>query len=183
MPKATLTELFAEGMTVYPPGMRGLAASPPRVPRRGLPKGTPIKPEAGRKFAHWIKGEFPALYADAARRSGFAGLGQDAKAGVPTTTAVAEQPSALQRFVTTITSLAPQYLQYRAQKDLLDVQLDRARQGLPPLRPTDYAPAVQLSVDPAMYTPQLDALKPWLLYGGLALGGFLLFRMLGSRRR
>lgn len=185
MPSAQsrLTELMAEGLTVYPPNMRGLAANPLRTPRRGVPRGT-IKADPARKFLHWVKFTHPALYADAERRSGMAGLGQDAKTKLPTATAITEQPGPFQRFLSTITSLAPSYIQARSQQQLLEVQLDRARQGLPPLNASQYAPAVQLSVDPAMYTPQLEALKPWLLYGGLALGGFFLFRMLaGGRRR
>jgi hypothetical protein len=173
-PRQKLTELVAEGLTLYPSSMRGLAAAGARSPRRKL------SPEAGRKFAAWVKIAHPALFAAAERKAGgtgLAGLGQDT---APTATAPPQ--GALERFVSTITQLAPVYIQARAQKELLDVQMDRARAGLPPLRPTDYAPAVQLSVDPSMYSPQLEALKPWLLYGGIAVAGLVLFRMFGGSR-
>lgn len=192
-----LTHLMAEGLTVYPANMRGLAAkmmpSPDLTPARLYipPPRKPLNMIAGSRFLEWVKGEHPSLYAAAQRRVSvgtppkrgtFAGLGADAKADSKAGDAMATA-GPLERFVNTVTALAPQYLQYRAQQELLDVQLDRARQGLPPLRPTDYAPAVQLSVDPSMYSPQLEALKPWLLYGGIAVAGLFLFKMLGGKRR
>jgi hypothetical protein len=198
--QSRIAELTADGMDVYPPGLRGMAELGRRRFFRskkfrrsvGLPggrgraiglKGLSATPPASvTAFLKWVRAEFPSLYAAAERRLAAGNDGAPGMSAVETT-ATAKPESALTRLVSTITSLAPQYLQYRAQQQLLDVQLDRARQGLPPLRPTDYAPAVQLSVDPSMYSPALETLKPWLIYGGLALGAFFVFRTFGGRRR
>lgn len=182
-----LAELMAEGMTVYPANMRGLAAPPPRRGQRRF-----VPPAVAKSHMLWLKSQHPKLYAAAQRRIGqgsgatFSGLGAtiaDKEAAKAIATTTADKPGLFERFAQTITSLAPQYLQYRAQQDLLDVQLDRARQGLPPLRPQDYAPAVQLSVDPSMYSPALESIKPWLLPIGLGVVGLVLFKTFAGGRR
>ncbi len=53
-----------------------------------------------------------------------------------------------ERITDAVTEIAPKYLEYRQQAEILDVQLDRAREGLPPLRTDEYAPSVQLGLDP-----------------------------------
>lgn len=176
---AKLAELYRAGLDVYPPGMRGLAASGGRAPRAMTP---PVKPAAAQKFIAWVRTAHPKLYAAAERRANAPRtLGalskEEAKAGTTTT------PGAFDRIVTAITSLAPQIVQARAQRDVLEVQLERMRQGLPPLSATQYAPGLQLSVDPSMYAPGLEAMKPWLIWGGLGLVGVFVVSQLAKRRR
>lgn len=57
------------------------------------------------------------------------------------------------------------------QRRLLNVQLDRARQGLPPLAASEYGVGVSVGIDPAT--------RNMLLIGGVALVAFLLL----ARRR
>ena len=57
------------------------------------------------------------------------------------------------------------------QRQILKAQLDRARQGLPPLQPSEYAPAINVGL-----SAQTRSL---LLYGGLALVAVLLLRRRG----
>lgn len=173
-----LQQLFAEGLDVYPSNLRGMAASPPA--RRVVP----MHPRGGAAFVKWVKIEFPRLAAAAERAAGAPGQLGGLAAGEAVATTVTQQPSAIDKFVSTIQTLAPQYLQYRAQQDLLKVQLDRARQGLPPLDPSQYAPAVQLSVDPRMYSPAVDAIKQYALPAALVLAAFFIVpKLVGGRRR
>lgn len=168
-----LTALYRDGLEVYPPGMRGLAAT--GVDARRAPPAF-VKPAAARKFLDWIRASHPKLYADAVRRQSGKTLGAvEAKAADST----GDGP--LDRILSTIQTLAPTYLQARAQKELLDVQLDRMRQGLAPLSATQYMPGVQLSVDPSMYAPQFETMKPWLIYGGLGLAALYLVSQLRRR--
>lgn len=169
MAKATLTELYRAGLDVYPSSMRGLARAPDR-----------IKPKAAAKFLEWVKRAHPKLFAAAEKQAGPVTLGQ-------VTTTTAQPAGAFDRIMDAITKLAPVYIQARAQKELLDVQMDRARNNLPPLDPRDYAPAVNVSVDPASAAAAAaaagSAAKPYLLIGGAALGLVLLMQLTKGRRR
>jgi len=57
------------------------------------------------------------------------------------------------------------------QRRILNAQLERARQGLPPLQPSEYSPAINVGL-----SPQTRSL---LIYGGLALVAVLLLRRRG----
>ncbi len=57
------------------------------------------------------------------------------------------------------------------QRQILRAQLDRARQGLPPLQPSEYAPAINVGLSPQTRT--------LLIYGGIALVAVLLLRRRG----
>lgn len=174
-----LSDLYRAGMDVYPANLRGLAAAPAAMaPRRGVARG-PVKPAAAEKFLAWVSAMHPKLFDAALKRANARAsstLGQvDAKA--------ASEPGPLDRLLTTIQTLAPVYLQAKAQKELLDVQMDRARQGLPPLDPRQYAPAVNLSVDPNLMTDVGERMRPLLIYGGIALGAVFLLSQMGRGRR
>lgn len=98
----------------------------------------PAKVEAAqKKLIAWVQKNYPALYDAAVRRVG------------TTPPNLGAEESWLDKITNAFTAIAPEYLRAKAQKDLLEVQLDRARAGLPPLDSTQYAPAVQVSVDPA----------------------------------
>lgn len=72
--------------------------------------------------------------------------------------------------------------QLKAQQKILDLQLERARQNLPPadIDPTQYglpAPSVQIGVDS-------ETRRSAFIFGGIALGvGALLWMFSGRRRR
>lgn len=57
------------------------------------------------------------------------------------------------------------------QRRILNAQLERARQGLPPLQPSEYAPAINVGLSPQT--------RNLLIYGGLALAAVLLLRRRG----
>jgi hypothetical protein len=67
--------------------------------------------------------------------------------------------------------LASIYGSVRAQEKLLDINLERARLGLPPIDTAAYSPSVNVGV-----TPQTQQLLTYALIGVLALGAFALMR-------
>lgn len=67
--------------------------------------------------------------------------------------------------------LASIYGSVRAQEKLLDINLERAMLGLPPIDTASYSPSVNVGV-----TPQTQQLLTFALIGVLALGAFALMR-------
>ena len=57
------------------------------------------------------------------------------------------------------------------QRRILNAQLERARQGLPPMQPSEYAPAINVGLSPQT--------RNLLIYGGLALVAVMLLRRRG----
>jgi hypothetical protein len=168
---ARLTQLTAAGMDVYPTQLRGLARAA-------------IREKPAERFLAWVKLAHPRLFAAAVQRAGVTANGNGARLGQ---VAPAPTQSALDRVLSAITTLAPAFLQAKAQKDLLEVQLDRARNNLPPLDPTQYAPAVQVSVSPASAAAAASAAgaaaRPYLIWGAVGLGVLFVVTQLQKRRR
>lgn len=76
----------------------------------------------------------------------------------------------------------PAYLAYDAQKDLMDLNMERAKQGLDPIDPGLTAPQVTLQHQlPPETRGLIDQMKMGgniLLWGALGLGAFFLVRMI-----
>ena len=76
----------------------------------------------------------------------------------------------------------PAYLAYDAQKDLMDLNMERAKTGLDPIDPGLVAPQVKLMVDlPPETRSLIDQAKGMgnvLLWGALGLGAFFVVRAL-----
>lgn len=75
----------------------------------------------------------------------------------------------------------PAYLAYDAQKDIMDMNIERAKQGLPPIDPGMTAPQVKVihQLPPEVQTSINDFKMGGmniLLWGALAVGGFFLIR-------
>lgn len=148
----------AAGQTPRPTHVTGRRVGQPIILRArqgawGVGRSTrrrPSKAERARnqqRFVQMIRKTHPRLYAIAKARVGEpptgAGLGQITKNGTTETAS-----SWFSRLTDTLTTLAPTYLQYKSQKELLEIQLQRAQEGLPPLETSQYAPAVQIGLDP-----------------------------------
>ncbi len=90
------------------------------------------------EFLAWLKSFSPKLYNKIESKSHLHGFGSDIA-------------SVFNSTLNDIKQLAPVYLQTRAQKQILDVQVARAKQGLPPLQTSQLAPTVkvQASISPA----------------------------------
>lgn len=135
---------------------------------------------ARRRFVDWLSKAYPGLVESltAALSNGpptVRGLGQ---------TNETQEQSLIDRIMGAAETILPAYLQYEQQKEVLDVQLERARAGLPPLEVGNYAPSVQVGLDQQTIDRIMSEAAsragqgvqmagPWLI-GLLALGAFLL---------
>lgn len=94
----------------------------------------------------------------------------------------------------TVKNVLPTVIQYKAQSKVLDSQLKRAEQGLPPLNVADYSPVMTINprIDPASEaaltriavqstSTGVEKIMPWAL-GGLGLV-MLMMTMRGGRSR
>jgi hypothetical protein len=101
--------------------------------------------------------------------------------GVPATTTTEERPWYLEA-LDFAKEAVPAYLAYDAQKDLMDLNMERAKQGLDPIDPGLTAPQVTLQHQlPPETRGLIDQMKMGgniLLWGGLGLAAFFLVRMI-----
>lgn len=143
--------------------------------------------EARVLFANWLKSTDPALF-DAAYKDAEQWRKSEAEqSGDPATIsglgANGEPQSFWERFTTGLTNLATGVLAYKSQKQILETNIQRAEQGLPPIDPATAGPVLRTQVE---VTPEIAArlqqtaaegARTMLLWGGaLVLGYFLLFR-------
>ncbi len=94
----------------------------------------------------------------------------------------------LDKLIGAATTIAPAYLQFQQQKEILDMQLERAKQGLPPLETAYMAPTVRIQTElsPEAARTAREGIAAGL--GNLALpillvGGVMLLTMGRGRRR
>ncbi|MDH5654198.1 MAG: hypothetical protein OEZ39_20265 [Gammaproteobacteria bacterium] len=104
---------------------------------------TPVQAE----YLAWMESEFPEMYDEVSSEVGMDGLGAD----VPTSTVTAgstgqpaEEPSMWSNIISAVKEIAPAYTQYKQQKEIMRVQTDRAKKGLPPLETSQYAPTARV---------------------------------------
>jgi hypothetical protein len=83
------------------------------------------------------------------------------------TTLVAERTEPGESWIDTLQRLLPVVAATYQQKQILDIQVERARQGLPPLNANQVAAGVNVGIDP-------QTQKMLMIFGGLALGFGLL---------
>ena len=122
------------------------------------------------KFLSWVKSRHPKIYRMALLRAGsrsgrLSGLGQ-------------ETESWWSKMATGIQEMIPAALQYRQQKDIMKMQLQRAQAGLPPANVADYTPVLKIETELAPETRAafIDQLGKPVIFGALALGAFLLLK-------
>ena len=106
------------------------------------------------QFFDWLRASMPGLYSEIQRRGG---------------ALVAIDFGAI---LSNVKDLGAQYLQYDAQRRLLNAQLDRARAGLPPLDAGQYAPGINAGIA----TDTRNDITMWLLIGGAALIAVMMLR-------
>ncbi len=127
-------------------------------------------------FLQWLQDNDPFLFEVVKKRAGMdGGLGFDWGGLFNTAVGV-------------IKDVAPAVISAQGQKKILDLQIERARQNLPPLDTTNYMPTVKIAAD---ITPENEAaairiaqqtandaaqkMKPYF-FGGLALVAYLFFK-------
>lgn len=95
------------------------------------------------------------------------------KATAPVATAtgtdakVAAEEGWLDKLIGATKEIAPAYLQFQQQKEIMDMQVQRAKQGLPPLDTSFVAPTVKIQADIGSGITKLAL--PLLAIGGIAL--------------
>lgn len=150
------------------------------------------KVEYTKQYLRWLSRYSPKVY-DAVMQQLPAppgdGLGQfeidpwnmyPASVSTPTSTAPAAQKAWWETALDAVSKAATTYLQYDAQKDILDVQKSRIQQGLPPIQTDLLAPTVRVQADiPPEYRATISSgIQKALLWGALGLGAFFVFRSL-----
>ncbi len=122
------------------------------------------------KFLAWVKSKHPKIYRIAllkagARNQRLSGLGVEGESWWST-------------MVTSIQEAIPAALQYKQQKDLINMHLARAQAGLQPANVADYTPVLKIETElaPTTRAAFIDELGKPVIFGALALGAFLLLR-------
>lgn len=151
--------------------------------------------KANRALLQWIEHSYgPELAELVAVRAQQLATGNGAGAGGLGQAEDDEPAGWFERITDAVTEIAPKYLEYRQQAEILDVQLDRARQGMPPLRTDEYAPSVQLGLDPQTVERIADEaarraagagqalMQSPMLWIGAGLLGFLALRAMSNGR-
>jgi hypothetical protein len=105
--------------------------------------------------------------------TGLYGLGAvDVTVGTSPADAIASEPSTFDKFLSTFKEILPAYANYQLTRDLYDLNLERAKMGLPPVNAQDVSP--QLNVGISRDTQNM------LIIGGIAIVAvFLLSRKRG----
>lgn len=150
------------------------------------------------EFMSWLKRFEPRAYAYVKSRVGsppnegiFAALNTFGQVdpyggvGVPTASPPASSTGGWMDYINSALSVAkeaiPAYFQYETQKDLMEMNIERAKQGLPPIDPGVVAPQVKVIHDvPPEAQQAISQFKVGgnvLLWGAIGLGAFLLIRM------
>lgn len=155
---------------------------------------TPIQATGMQGFLQWVQQRQPYLYRRIQKQlpqAGLAGLADTPLATVAFDTSLVSSPTVTSSSSTTADFLKNLLMgagqvfltkeQLSAQKKILNLQLERARAGLPPadIDPTQYglpAPNVKLGID-------ADTKKLVMIGGSLVGGAFLLWLLFGGRRR
>ena len=135
-----------------------------------------IQNNAVLQFALWLKKRYPKIYSASISKGGLSGLGDTA----PTdTTTAAATTSWLDTISNTLKSIIPAASAAYIAKQTIDVNIQRAKAGLPPIDSGALAPQVNVSLPPAQVA-QLTSAGKYALYGVGALG--ILF-ILSKRKR
>ena len=84
-----------------------------------------------------------------------------------------EQSLAGETWTDTLQRMLPILAMTYQQREILQIQLERAKAGLPPLPNSDFGAQVSVGIDPAT--------RKWLMIGALGLAGLLAWRVFARR--
>lgn len=122
------------------------------------------------QFINWLKRWAPQVYADAKKRADVAVRGSTLNG----------LGGWWDSFTESVGSLGGKYLQFRTQKDILNAQMARMEQGLPPLQTSEYAPTIAIKPDAGTTRAITGAIGagfgkfiPWVAAG---VGAYLILR-------
>jgi len=117
------------------------------------------------QFLEWLKKTYPLVF-EAAYEKMYREQGLQAE--TPT------EENWLDKILNSVSQVAPAILSLKQQKELLDIQMDRAKKGLPPLEVSQYAPTVNVGVSS-------DVMDKILKIGVPLSLAFLAVKLLGKR--
>ena len=134
--------------------------------------------KAALEFAQWLKANHPTIYRGALRRASDGTLGNAKGGGI-------FSGDFWKKFGTAAVGLGTTYLTLKAQRDAMKINLERAKQGQPPIDTAAVAPVVrtQVQVEPEVVreiTQSATAVaregidKTLLIGGAVAVGALLL---------
>lgn len=93
--------------------------------------------QSKQEFINWMRQNQPFIYEIAVERANLLdkGLGN-----------ISENVTGFfNNLVDTVKNVAPQYINFRQQKKLLDIQINRAKNNLPPLDADKFTPAIKIA--------------------------------------
>lgn len=102
---------------------------------------------AKKQFIKWVKDNDPFLFEIAKKRYQIE-QGQNLNGLMDTVTGI------FNSVADTVKNVAPSIIQFKSQKKILDLQLERAKQGLPPIDAAAYTPTVKVAAE---ITPENEA--------------------------
>lgn len=158
-------------------------AAPPPIVESAVPRD-----EAAAEFVEWLGRSYPGVVEALLEALGVESvIARDGALGQ------AEEKTLVSQLLDLAQGVLPAYLQYEQQKEVLAIQLERAKAGLPPLETGQYAPSVQIGLDGETIQRLADEATqraaaaassplPWLLIGGGILAAIAL-RQPKRRRR
>ena len=125
----------------------------------------------------WLQRWAPKVYAHAKKRADVAAANDGALNGLG---------GWWDTFTDSVSDLGGKYLQFRTQKEILEAQMQRMQQGLPPLQTSEYAPTIAVKPDAGTTREITGAIGagfsrmvPWIVIGG----GALMLLTVGRKRR
>lgn len=144
--------------------------------------------ESAAAFVDWLAQAYPGVV-----ETLLESLGVDEVIARDGQLGATEEKTLVTRLMDLAQGVLPAYLQYEQQKDVLAIQLERAKAGLPPLESGQYAPSVQVGLDQETIRRMADEATsraaaaassplPWLLVGGAVLAAITLRKPKRRRR-
>lgn len=139
---------------------------------------------AKQAYLLWVKENDPFVYKIALER-----YKAQRQQGLGTTQPQPESEGFFKSMIDTVKNVVPAVMGYKQQKKIMDLQIERAKQGKPPINAGEYAPVVKVDAAISPESEQaakriahetlqrgIGSMKPWLL-GGAAVMALLFFKM------
>ncbi len=169
----TTRQRFSQ-LGLWPPRAPSIYIRPTRARQRRPNKAALVRYR--RQFLNWIKQWAPEIYVAAKKKADLT----ESEEGT-----LGQLGGWWETFSDSVGDLGGKYLQFRTQKEILDVQMERMRAGLPPLQTGEYAPTVAVKIDPWTTRELTGAIGAGFgkMLPVIAIGGVALMFLMGRRRR
>jgi hypothetical protein len=186
--------IFAPNMGNGPLGAMTVVDDPDAVPlvsHDGAVTLTGRTEKNRARFLDWLRAYNPGLFRAAIKHAEAWKEGVKANGGSPVAlsgVALGDTDSTTwwQKLTDGITSMGTAYLAYEGQKNIIQLNTQRAQQGLPPLDPVTGAPTIRTSVglSPELMA-RLQSGGSWLIIGAVGIAGLMLLNSIlkGGHRR